>query len=326
MQVNYDQLYLFLEEYGAEPKEKGNIIECKTICHGGHKHKLYFYKDTNRFYCYTQCGSLSIYELLDSIGHIELYNNIVDTKKELNSFDGFNYQEVELPFYPYQEGGKELPLLAEKNEVILDNYYDLYYNGWIKENIDIDIMRQYNIKYDILNDRIIIPNYDIHNRFIGMRCRELDKNAPAKYHPIYQYEFESSKNLFGINHIKNYNPLIIVEAEKSVLQLNSYGYYNCVALLGSNLSEEQVALINHFSEINEVVIALDKEYKDLKSDEFVFYLKKIKKNFYDKLKKFGRTVSIIIDKNNLLDEKDSPTDKGKEVFDILFKEREMIEE
>jgi hypothetical protein len=73
-------------------------------------------------------------------------------------------------------------------------------------------------------------------------------------------------------------------------------------------------------DIDEVIIAMDKEFSEIGSQEEKFYAEKIKNVFIDKLKPYFR-ISVIWDLNNLLDEKDSPTDKGKEVFKSLFENR-----
>ena len=53
-------------------------------------------------------------------------------------------------------------------------------------------------------------------------------------------------------------------------------------------------------------------------------------NYFKKLKKISQmlinyfTVNIVIDWDNQLDLKDSPTDKGKEVFESLLKQKITI--
>ena len=60
-------------------------------------------------------------------------------------------------------------------------------SGLIKMREEIAALneRKYNIKYDIVNNRIIIPHFDIDNNLIGIRCRNLSPQAEAKYCPIY---------------------------------------------------------------------------------------------------------------------------------------------
>ena len=48
-----EDMYDILEALGAEPEMKDNSIVCKTICHGGNSHKLYYYCEQKLFHCYT---------------------------------------------------------------------------------------------------------------------------------------------------------------------------------------------------------------------------------------------------------------------------------
>ena len=56
---------------------------------------------------------------------------------------------------------------------------------WIEEHISITAMQDANIKYDPVNDAIIIPHYDIDNNLIGIRQRTLIKEREkyGKYMP-----------------------------------------------------------------------------------------------------------------------------------------------
>ena len=67
------------------------------------------------------------------------------------------------------------------------------------------------------------------------------------------------------------------------------------------------------------MVALDKEYPDWRSEKARKYRDKIERM----CKKYSNQASFsyIWDFDNLLNEKDSPFDKGKEVFEELYKNR-----
>ena len=67
--------------------------------------------------------------------------------------------------------------------------------------------------------------------------------------------------------------------------------------------------------LREVIVALDRQYEKLGNEEHNKWVEHIKKNIILPLVPYVN-ISIIWDTNNLLDYKDSPTDKGK---DILLK-------
>ena len=68
--------------------------------------------------------------------------------------------------------------------------------------------------------------------------------------------------------------------------------------------------------------AFDKEYDDSKSDE----AKKYKENLYSICQKYSHlaSMSFIYDYKNLLDKKDSPIDKGKEIYERLYLDRTKV--
>ena len=91
-----------------------------------------------------------------------------------------------------------------------------------------------------------------------------------------------------------------------------------VAVCGSSFINYQAwLLINQGAE--EIIVCLDKQFKELGDDEY----KKLIKNLTNIHKKYGKyvTISYMFDKKNLLGYKDSPIDKGKEVFLQLYKDR-----
>ena len=99
-------IWTLLEDLEGSPIDRGNIIESRTVCHHGDSHKLYYYKDTNSFYCYTGCGSLSIFDLVmksldlefsESVAHITRKFNI----SNMSHFeDGFTFSKIENPGDP----------------------------------------------------------------------------------------------------------------------------------------------------------------------------------------------------------------------------------
>jgi hypothetical protein len=72
----------------------------------------------------------------------------------------------------------------------------------------------------------------------------------------------------------------------------------------------------------EIVIAFDKQYQTEGDEEWRSLVKK----YYKLHEKYGAMVQIsyIFDQDNLLGYKDSPIDKGAEIFMQLFKERIML--
>ena len=358
--LSNSQIIELLEEWEADPQENNNIIISKTICHnpcGCGSHKLYYYPNTSLFKCYTDCGgeAFDIFELTrkvmsrehpkqredstwnlpEAIDYVakkfgyapnkESFDNQIEINDDLKLFDKYdrindintNNQEVELKEY-------DATFLKYLPHPII--------KIWEDEGISREVMNSAGICYDPKNCGIVIPHYDINNRLIGVRERLLaEENIEkyGKYRPAYigrqMYNHPLSFALYNLNHSKNnishIGKAFVFEGEKSSLLYRSYfGEENdiSVASCGSSfISYQAWLLINQGAK--EIIIAYDKQFKKNNDDEF----KKLIKNLKNIHNKYGKyiNISFMWDKENLLDYKMSPIDKGKEIFLKLYKKR-----
>ena len=184
-------------------------------------------------------------------------------------------------------------------------------------------------------DQITIPHFDINGRFIGLRGRTLCKEEGerfGKYRPLKVgkdlYNHPLGMSLYNLNNSKNNIRLvkkaIVFEGEKSTLLYQSYfGLDNdiSVACCGSILSTYQVQeLIDSGAE--EIIIAFDRQFQEIGDEEF----QHLKRNLLKLRAKYKNYVNIsfIFDKNMITGYKDSPIDRGPEIFLKLFKERIVL--
>ena len=112
---------------------------------------------------------------------------------------------------------------------------------------------------------------------------------------------------------------IVFESEKSTLLYRTYFDYDIsVACCGSSLSAAQIKLLID-SGAQEIIIAFDRQFQEIGDKEFKLFTKKLQ-HIHDRFKNYAN-ITIIFDKNKLTSYKDSPIDKGPEIFLQLFKER-----
>lgn len=346
--LTIQEIYKILSDLGAEPEfNNGNIIS-KTICHNGDSHKLYYYSDSKLFHCYTECAeSFDLPELItkyfknngklnwsfyDTVSFLEGY---IDNNKSFTfTKENFNNDIIDSIEHYYFLLNKKIDIVSENkyyDNKILQNLPFLPCWNWIKEGISIDVMKKYGIKYYPTNARIVIPHWDKDNNLVGIRGRvttEEDEKY-GKYSPIIinsiLYNHPLSQHLYGlnfnINNIKNFEKVIIFESEKSVMQYESM-FPNAnisVAVCGSSISNKQIDLLIDECKVKEIIIAFDRQFKELLDDEYKKDVNLLCKLAH-KMNNFCN-VSIIFDKFNLLDYKDSPTDKGKDIFLKLYNNR-----
>lgn len=325
-----------LEKLNIPFQDKGDYLVCKTACHNrdleSASWKLYFYKDTKLFMCYTECGGQSIFRFLQNYYKTHLidydwYQDIFLLITEGNySFKetGFSYESV-IDKYKTNRITKELPVV---NGSLMEMFSIKYPIEWIKEGITKESMDKFNIRFSINQNKIIIPHYNIKGELVGIRGRALNKEDIenfGKYMPVQiegkWYSHPLSLNLYGLSHnldnIKEQKVVYIFESEKAVLQSESLMPLNCsVAVCGSQLNKYQILeLLLRNIDLREVIIGFDKEEKRGEDLYFNKLWKLCRK--YNKYCNF----SFIYDNENLLELKDSPTDKGKEIFDRLVSRR-----
>ena len=356
-ELTLEEIKMLLTELGTQHietyLEKGHIIT-NTICHNisDGKMKLYYYLEEKTFHCYTDCGSnFDIYDLviknhslkgvemnltsainwiLRTLGKETRYENkpqgFIHTSGRLEEIDWFDSMFVKKPVL--------IPMKSH-SDLILKLFSDKPHPAFLEDGISEETMKKFEIMYYEKTNRIVIPHrHHETGEIIGLKSRSLnfdDIDKGFKYIPMkiqeVSYSYPTFQNLYGLYQnkdiIKKIKKVIIFESEKSVMQFESFfpNQNFSVALCGSNISKLQVEMLLDLG-VEEVIVALDKEFSKLNSKEADIN--------YDKLTRLCRmfssytNVSMIFDKSNLLELKDSPSDRGRETFIELFKKRKTI--
>ena len=137
------------------------------------------------------------------------------------------------------------------------------------------------------------------------------------------YSHPLSLNLYGLNmnwkNIKESRIAFIFESEKSVLQLDGFNMKNYgVAVCGSNINKFQIDLLMRYCAPTHIVVCFDKEEK--KGEDKYF------QKLWNICKKYNNycNMSFIYDKDELLNMKDSPTDRGEKIFHKLLERRVIV--
>ena len=340
----------FLESLGVTQimvNEEKQYLVCPTICHNpineAESMKLYWYQNNKIFRCYTECNeAMSIFRLYQKYMALNHYPVTIEEAEEyvkqclkhivINTNKiSYNY-ELDLNKYQFNNN---IPALDEYPKEILSYFTHYYHPTWLHDGITPKAMDKFHIGFSLGQNKIIIPHFDIEGRLIGIRGRALDKKEAetyGKYRPLQigriTYAHPLQFNLYGIYEhqkgIQMRRQAIIAEAEKSVLLDD--GYYgnlsNCVACCGSTFNKYHISLLTNVLGANEIIIALDKEYTDWRTEK----ARKYKERIISMCRKYSNQAvfSYIWDYDNVLEEKDSPFDKGKEVFEHLYKTRVKV--
>jgi len=355
-QLSDSEIIRLLKSLGAKRMTQNtdpNAIIFSTVCHHTlekkRKFKLYYYKNSRLFYCYSRCGLIGdVYELVGHVLDLDRSSAIKYALKFFNiriSLGSFTEEDLNFDFGFDKKDDEELichSVKLEDMEVehlepiqrqnIMRTFITHYCAEWLNDGISKESMDKFNIKFSLENTGIVIPHYSIDNKIIGIRIRNLNKDSVenfGKYTPlrIYNkmYNHKLGQNLYGLSHnkeaIQKFKKVIIFEGEKSVLLMDTFFGDNsiAVAICGANMSRIQMKMLIDLG-VEEVIFALDKQYENKEQEEK--WSNKVNR-FAQPLIEYGVKVSKIWDdlEDGLLDYKDSPLDKDKDVYNTLVKNR-----
>lgn len=356
-QLEIEDIYSLLVEFGGEPEYTSFGIISRTICHNPAyegSRKLYYYENSDLFRCFTDCAdSFDVFELVQKVSRIQWHKEVdlngavrwialkfgiasgykpdeeVVNKEDWETLEKYNrIKDIELKDLKVQ--------LEEYDDSILNKMrYDLRLTPWLKEGMTQEVLDGARIGYYLGGDQITIPHFDKDWRFVGLRGRTMCKDEATmygKYRPIKilgtQYAHPLGMNLYNLNfsrdNIRRMGKAIIFESEKSCLLFRSYFGDDAdisVACCGSNVSAYQIQMLLDAGAA-EIVIAFDRDFSAIGDQEWQSLTKNYKK-IYNKYKNYA-LISFILDKNMITGLKDSPIDDGKEIFLQLFNERVVL--
>lgn len=293
-------------------------------------------KEKDRFYqCCNKDGdnptAVCVYK--DESLNVIDYTRTITTKKGADLFDLVCYNE-NLTFFEglkyvcsvigieyYHDFSEDIPESLLLTQLILDmsesidenkdkplkpinpsilNYYKDYVNDmFLKDHISYETQKEFHIGYDEQTNRITIPIFSEIGDLVGVKGRLFKEKLDSddiKY--LYLEPTSRSRILYGLNktidYIKEAGRVYVVEAEKGVLQGYSYGTKNIVATGGKEFSKSQIEMLTRLGA--QIILCLD---KDVKKDE----IEELANKFAD-----GIPIYYIYDEDNILNEKEAPTD------------------
>lgn len=193
---------------------------------------------------------------------------------------------------------KEKPLKPVSEKIL--SYYKRYVNDlFYNDNIDYNTQKEFEIGFDVESNRYTIPIRSEIGHLVGVKGRYFYKEVPEwenKY--VYLEPCAKSKILYGLHktmdYIKQAGRVYVLESEKAVMQLWSYGYKNSCGTGGKELSGRQIDLLVRLG--SEIILCMDKDVTKSELEESA-------DKFPD-----GVPILYMYDEDNILDEKESPSD------------------
>lgn len=230
--------------------------------------------ESGLFHCFS-CGRKGT--LVNFVAEVEEIS-IKEAEKKLRRAYDRGIGENRLHVYPMQYSVKNVKktLLSENHLSLFNVDWDLAWEAY-RENalpkplrypfhrgLGVDILKDFNVGYDKISNRITIPYRDFDGTLVGFKARTPDPEEEPRYISLgdkrtSKYGFPTFKSvnyIFGLHSAtKNKQSAIIVEGEFDVLSMRQRGFDTTIGISGSNPTINQARLIN--KNFDSVIMLLD---------------------------------------------------------------------
>ena len=313
----------YISQY-ADLEQKGNEYICKCMLHDENTASFTITPDKKVFYCFgCGCGGsvIKFAMLYHGISFDQAVKKLarsygIDCKRDRTVSPAIQY----LKRTKRNQEKYQLPSVQHKILDIEKDYHMVYPQQpaqvWIDEGISAALQKKYDIRYDPRGKRISYPLFLENGDMIGIKGRTTLENYKelrlAKY--MNYYKLQTTDFFVGMHMHKDSilakKEIIIFEGIKSVMKAESWQYDNAVSAETSSLNKYQIRILIRLGV--RVVLCFDKGIKY--------------KKILNTAKQFSRyvNVSIVYDWKNLLNDKDSPVDQGKDVWEYLYHNRKAV--
>ena len=141
----------------------------------------------------------------------------------------------------------------------------------LKKDYDLATLNKIGLSsddHDIYNDRIMFPLYDVSGKVVGFSGRIYKENGQNKYLNTKETDiFKKGEMLYHYHIAKEECRLkknvIVMEGFMDVIRASTIGIKNTVALMGTALTKEQIALLKRLS--NNIILCLDGDEPGVKA-------------------------------------------------------------
>ncbi|MGL5765348.1 MAG: hypothetical protein ACRCX8_06875 [Sarcina sp.] len=209
-------------------------------------------------------------------------------------------------------GGNKNVKIEEKviDEKVKEQFVRETCELFLKDNISDTAQEKFYVSYDVLENRVVFPIRNYEGRIVTFKGRTMEKDYKLKGIPKYYYYYPSDVRNYLFGYYENYfdiccsKEIVVFEAEKSIMQCDSFGHNNTLAVSKKIISQEQVKRLLNTGK--DIVLAFDKGVS--------------LEDIYIECRKFKKLCNVyyIYDCDDVLKDKESPSDEGKEVYEKLL--------
>ena len=281
--------------------------------------------DTNTLYynCFSTGKKGSLYTLIMERLNISFPQSLRWVARILDLEEKEFDSKIVLPFNGYykeilrEENEPELNMKTY-DESILESYSRRHSKLFLMDGINHKTQDKFQIGYDYDSMRITIPQWSMSGELVGVMGRLNSHNCPSSSRWLPVIPCARGLTLYGyhLNYadIQQKRTCVILESEKSVMQMDSMGLNYGLATCTNSISNTQARYIKALM-VEEIIIGFD---EGLEEEQLIEAAQKVK--IHNPL--FKNKVGYIFDENNELlpkGSKASPTDLGIRRFKKIMR-------
>lgn len=255
-----------LDELGIEYKHDNGWIRINCVFHeNADGFNLKF--RGHRWYCFSQCH--------DSFTTIDIVMKVLDMTfveacKWLSSFLGLSSNEFAMDkekqatreklkhLKGFKKSKKKIEYIPISNE-ILNDVEDYHHPYIINRGYSDDVLSHFNVGYcrsGYLESRVVFPIDAPNGTTISLSGRAIEDDVEPRYMIV--GDTSKGDTLYGISKIsKDDDYIIVVEGFMGVMSLYEWGFYSVVALMGSDITENQLKILLKMA--RKVIVVLDND-------------------------------------------------------------------
>lgn len=281
--------------------------------------------DTNTLYynCFSTGKKGSLYTLIMERLGISFPQSLRRVARILDLEEKEFDSKIVLPFNGYykeilrEETEPELNMKTY-DESILGSYSQKHSMLFLMDGINHSTQDKFQIGYDFDSMRITIPQWNMNGELVGVmgRLNSRSCSSGSRWFPIIPCSRGLTLYGYHLNYadIQRQRQCVILESEKSVMQMDSMGLNYGLATCTNSISNIQAKYIKALM-VEEVIVGFD---EGLEEEQLIEAAQKVK--IHNPL--FKNKVGYIFDENNELlpkGSKASPTDLGIRTFKKIMR-------
>ena len=287
---------------------------------GDNRNGLLIWLDSLNYKMMTRNNSGNIFTLVmdetdcsfpDALNKIAKWTGYKDDIRVSLPFEGFykqakhdSYGNYDLSFTYYPDTALPPPgALSQK---------------FFKDGVGFQTQELFGVRMDFTDNSIAIPIHDYSGRLVGCKNRSNDPLCPSDYRFYASLPYPKTNVVYGYttnyHSIVSKNTIVVLEAEKSVMQMYSFGSPIGSAIGGHCLSNTQCHYIKGIGAKN-IILAYD---EGIDEETIRFEAEKLKVDTHI----MKNNVYYLFDRDHYYlnkGSKDSPSDHGRYIFEQMVK-------